>query len=128
LVEARPNSAPLHALLGRWYLDHGKLREARSALEAAKSADPAFVEAEFALADLDRRENRQDAARDRLRSIVRVDPGNVAALLMLAGLEQARGNRDLAISRFREVLKIDESNAGALESGDRAPRTIRKRP
>ena len=66
LVAARPNSADLQLLLGQWQMSAGKLAEARKAFEAAKAANPKLLQADFALADLDIRENRTDPAKQRL--------------------------------------------------------------
>src|ERR1035438_4937486 len=69
LVAARPNSAGLQYLLGQWQMSTGKVAEARKAFEAAKAANPKFLQADFALADLDLRENQTDQAKQRLTAI-----------------------------------------------------------
>ena len=52
----------------------GKQAEARKAFEAAKTANPKFLQADFALAELDIRENRTDPAKQRLTEITKVGP------------------------------------------------------
>jgi thioredoxin-like negative regulator of GroEL len=61
-ANGHPKSAPLHGLLGQWYLSTSKPAEARQAFEAAKAADPEYLDADLALADLDRQEKQVDAA------------------------------------------------------------------
>lgn len=114
LVGGHPRSAPLQALLGRWYMDHGKPSEARTAYQAAMSANPAFLQADFELAELDRRTNQPAAARKLLESILRADPKYIPAMLMLASLDQKSGNMVAAIARLRRALELDESNVTAL--------------
>ena len=69
LVATRPNSADLQLLLGQWQMSTGKSGEARKSFDAAKAANPKLLQADFALADLDIRENRTDPARQRLTAI-----------------------------------------------------------
>jgi tetratricopeptide (TPR) repeat protein len=114
MVDFRPKSAPLRHLLGERYVDAGDLKEARKAFEAARTADPAFLPAELALAEIDLKENRIDAARERLTAIVKANPKNVSALLLLAATDHAAGDQASAISRYRSVLEVDSSNVFAL--------------
>jgi Tfp pilus assembly protein PilF len=115
IVALRPKSASLQRMLGQWYMGTGELAAARKAFETAKTTDPTFLSA-LALAELDRRENRMDEARQCLIGLVTVDPKNVPALLSLASLEDDTGNRDAAIARYRAVLDIDGSNIFALNN------------
>ena len=94
----------------------GKAAEARKSFDAAKAANPKLVQADFALADLDMRENRTDPARQRLTAIAQADPRNVTALLSLASLEENAGNRADAAIRYRAVLEVDASNLFALNN------------
>jgi tetratricopeptide (TPR) repeat protein len=116
LATGHPKSAPLHFLLGQWYLRAGELAKARKAFEAAKAADSKQLDADLALADLDRRERKPDAARQRLTGLVTVDRRNVPALLRLANLEREVGNQSGAIARYRAVLDADGSNLLALNN------------
>jgi tetratricopeptide (TPR) repeat protein len=113
VVAARPN-APLQQLMGQWDLNVGNLAAARKAFEAAKAADPKYLRADLALSEVDVREKRLDAAKQRLTESVKAHPRNIAGLLMLAGLEAESEDRMDAISRYRAVLDIDGSNVAAL--------------
>ena len=114
IVEARPRSAPLQHLMGQWDLNVGNLAAARKAFEAAKAADPKYVQADLALSEVDIREKRMDAAKQRLTESVKAHPRNIAGLLMLASLEAESEERMDAILRYRAVLDIDGSNVAAL--------------
>jgi tetratricopeptide (TPR) repeat protein len=116
LAEARPQSAPLHVLLGEWQARQKQIPEARKSFEAAKSADPAMLAADLALARLDIEENKTDAARQRLEAIAGADPKNATALLLLAQLEEQSGNRTGAVVRYRAVLAVDSANLEALNN------------
>jgi tetratricopeptide (TPR) repeat protein len=102
--------------LGQWQLSIGHTAEARKAFDAAKAANPKLLQADFALADLDIRENQTDPARRRLTAIVEANPKSVPALLALAGLDENTGNRPGAAVRYRAVLEVDSSNLIALNN------------
>jgi len=114
IVAARPNSAGLQNLLGQWLMGTGNLAGARKAFEAAKTADPKFLQAEFSLAEIDIQENRIDPARQRLAAITAAEPRNISARLRLAGLEAKAGNQAGAAVQYRAVLDVDSSNLFAL--------------
>ena len=101
---------------GNGKMSTGKAAEARKSFEAAKAANPKFLQADFALAELDIREDRIDSARQRLTAITQADPKNVAALLSLANLEENAGNQPGAAIRYRAVLEVDASNLFALNN------------
>ena len=83
IATTRPKSAPLWGLLGQWQLRAGNLAEARKAFETAKSANAKFVVADLSLAELDYRENRPDAARQRLTAVVSADPKERACVAVI---------------------------------------------
>jgi len=114
IVAARPSSAGLQNLLGQWLMGTGNLVEARKAFEAAKTADPKFLQAEFSLAEIDIQEDRIDPARQRLAAITAAEPRNISARLRLAGLEAKAGNQAGAAIQYRAVLDVDSSNLFAL--------------
>jgi tetratricopeptide (TPR) repeat protein len=116
LADSRPQSAPLHLLLGDWQTQRKEFAEARKSFEAAKAAAPASRAADLALARIDIDENKPDAARQRLKSIVSAEPNNVAALVLLARLEAQADNRAGAVALYRAVLAIDSANLEALNN------------
>jgi tetratricopeptide (TPR) repeat protein len=116
IAAGNPKSAPIQHLLGQWNMDAGNLVGARKAFEAAKVADLKFLPADLALAEVDRRENRTEEARQRLIGIATADPRNVPALLTLGVIEGNLGKRPEAIARYRAVLDIDSTNVLALNN------------
>ena len=116
IARSHPNSAPYQHLLGLWQTKVGNRAGARQAFEAALAADPAFVPAELALADMDRNENHSDAAAQRLNRVLARDPKNNGALMLMAELDMAAGNRNDAIARYRTVLSSNPTNVMALNN------------
>ena len=116
IASANPKSAALQQLLGDWYANAGKLAEARKAFESAKLDSAGFVQADLALARLDRREKRIDEARQRLTALVSADPKNISALIMLADLEEEAGNRAQALIRYKAAVALDPKNISALNN------------
>ena len=116
LAAGHPNSAPLLNLLGEVELGNGHGAEARRAFEAATTADPRFVEADLALANLDYAAKRPDDVGRRLAAVLQVNPKNVPALLMLASVETDAGDRNSAIANYRAVLDVEPSNIFALNN------------
>lgn len=116
LADGHPKSAPLHSLLGQYELAIGRQAEARQAFEAAKSADPGFIQADLALAGMDRRDKHLDDARRHLATVLKIDPRNVSAMAMLAAIETDTGNRNGAIEKYRAMLDIDSNNVLALNN------------
>jgi len=116
LADGHPHSAPLHNLLGQFEMANGKRVEARQSFEAAKAADPAFFQADLALANLAMGEKRIDDARRHLSAVLQVHPQNIPALLMLASIEGDAGNRDDAMAKYRAVLEIEPTNVFALNN------------
>jgi tetratricopeptide (TPR) repeat protein len=116
LSAGHPRSAPLHNLLGQFEMANGKRAEARQSFEAAKAADPAFFQADLALANIAIREKRIDDARLHLAAVLQTNPQNVTALLLLASIEGDAGNTGAAIAKYRAVLDLDPTNVFALNN------------
>jgi tetratricopeptide (TPR) repeat protein len=115
-AKAAPDSASMQFAAGILQGNTRNFGGARQYFEAALRADGHFVSAELALADLDRRENKPDAARQRLAGLIQREPSNTNALLLLAETEGQAGNSAAAIDRYRAVLAIDPGNLGALNN------------
>ena len=116
IVALRPGSPGLQYLLGQWMMGIGNLGEARKAFEAAKSANPKFLQAEFSLAEIDIQEARTASAEQRLLAITVADPRNVPARVRLAGLLENAGNAAAAAIQYRAVLDVDSANLFALNN------------
>jgi tetratricopeptide (TPR) repeat protein len=116
IAEVQPKSAELQYLLGQWQMNAGKLAEAQKAFALAKAANPLFFAADLSLAEIDRRQNRQDLARQRLMAVIHASPNHVPALLALAAIEDAAGHQVEAVAHYRSVLAVDGSNLVALNN------------
>ncbi|HTB13144.1 MAG TPA: tetratricopeptide repeat protein [Bryobacteraceae bacterium] len=114
IVGAHPQSAPLENLLGQWYLSARNPAAARKAFEAACAADPHFVTAQLAMANIDYRERRFDAARQRLLGLLTADPKDPSLLVMLGTVAGGMGDQEEAVRRYRAAVAVDGANVAAL--------------
>jgi tetratricopeptide (TPR) repeat protein len=89
---------------------------ARKALEAAKAARPGFVDADFALAQLDAAEGKADDARTRLSEVVASHPDNITGHLLLARFEMTTGKIPSAIEQLKKAVALDGKDALAFNS------------
>jgi tetratricopeptide (TPR) repeat protein len=115
-VAAHPKSASLQNLLGQWDTRVGDLAGARAAFASALTADDHLTAASLALAEIDLREGKTEAALQRLNLVLAADPKNIRALLLSARAEGAAGARANMIASYRAVLSIDNSNLFALNN------------
>jgi putative PEP-CTERM system TPR-repeat lipoprotein len=117
MVAAHPQSPALANLLGQWYLnDNRNLPAARQAFERALAADPKFLAADIALAEVDYQEGRLDAARQRLLGLAAADPKNITVLLMLGTVAGETGDQEEALRRYRAAVAVDGSSVMALNN------------
>ena len=112
----QPDSAPVQHFYGAMLLHNKDRAGAREALLLARKADPGFMPAEYALAQVDLLDGKWSDAATRLDRIVKKEPANAAARLWLANIEAARGNRDAALDHYKSVVAQDSSNAQALNN------------
>jgi Tfp pilus assembly protein PilF len=116
MAAQHPHAAGWNHLYGEWLLRADDAQGARRAFEAAAAADPAFLGAGLALANLDLSEGRNESARDRLLEALKAEPRNVAALLMMAEAEQRLGDNASANARYVTILGVDSGNIVALNN------------
>ena len=91
LEQKQPNSALVYNLKGIVYLNKRDLGAARASFERALQIQPDFLPAVNNLAQLDRLDNKPDAARQRYQALLEKEPNNEQVLLGLAGLLQSLG-------------------------------------
>ncbi|HEY1760093.1 MAG TPA: tetratricopeptide repeat protein [Bryobacteraceae bacterium] len=116
VVTQHPKSAKLQYLLARWLIDSGNQSEARSALAAAKSADPAMIDADLALAQLDYSAGKLDSARNILNGVIAKYPKSTPARKLLADVEERAGNISAAIDQYRAIVDVDPKQIIALNN------------
>ena len=95
-------------------MSHSDFKAARVAFEAARSADPHFLDADLSLAQVDVVEGKMDNARALLNAVLTADSGNRTASLWLAKLDAIQGRNDAALARFRQAVATDPNNIHAL--------------
>jgi tetratricopeptide (TPR) repeat protein len=116
-VAARPKSEALLMLLGTYLERSGDLAGARETFEQARTLKADSAPTLLALADLDLREKKLDAARQMLAPVLdsRDRQISIQAHLLAGGLEGSAGNYQLATGHFRKVVEQDPANVVALE-------------
>jgi putative PEP-CTERM system TPR-repeat lipoprotein len=91
LEQKQPNSALVYNLKGVVYLSKRDLVAARTNFERAVQIQANFLPAVNNLAQLDRMENKPDAARQRYQALLEKEPNNEQVLLGFANLVQSLG-------------------------------------
>ncbi|MCP4042273.1 MAG: PEP-CTERM system TPR-repeat protein PrsT, partial [Gammaproteobacteria bacterium] len=91
MVERRPDDPIAFNLLGAAHLGKGDLDQARGQFEAALKINDAFIPAVMNLVQMDLKEKKRDAAKERLQSILKKLPNHAQVLVALAKLEGAEG-------------------------------------
>jgi len=91
LEQKQPNSALVYNLKGIVYLSKRDPAMARASFERALQIQPDFLPAVNNLAQLDRIENKPEAARQRYQALLEKQPNNEQVLLGLANLLQSLG-------------------------------------
>lgn len=91
LDKKKPGQASVVMQRGLILRAKGDAAGARAALEAAIKLEPSHYAATAALADLEFRDGRFDAARQRMEAAVKADPKSMAARITLASLLDAMG-------------------------------------
>ena len=109
----RPKSAAAQDFLGLMLAASGDMKGARIAFQAAKAADPSFVQSDLALVQVDAIESQFEDARKRLEAVLTVNGNNLTARLWLGNIEETLGHHNSAIDHFRKVLQSDPENAQA---------------
>jgi Tfp pilus assembly protein PilF len=112
----KPDSAPLQYFVAKQLLDAGQRDGARQQLAAAKGADPKFLPADIALAEMDLADHHLDAARKGVSAVLAAEPKNVGALFLLGNIEDEAGNAKIAREQYRKIVQIDHQNVLALNN------------
>ena len=115
-AQQHAKSALAQQFLADVLLANGQRQQARTALLAAKAANPKFTQADLSLARLDATEGHVNEASKTLSSILTENPNNVPARLMLASIKETRGNPNAAIDDYKKILQVQPGNVLALNN------------
>jgi putative PEP-CTERM system TPR-repeat lipoprotein len=107
LLEGQPANITYLNLYGVAQLAAGNRAAARWAFDLALALDWRFVPAQLNLAELDLRENRPNAARDRLQLVLARNPDQLSALLLLARTVEQLGLHEQARQLAERAVRAD---------------------
>jgi len=106
-LEARPNTAAYHEMLGRFYINvMPELNRAEQSLLKAIEKDPARLSAYLALAEVYAQQQKFDLAMQQYRAVAQRRPNFAQVYVFMAGLEELRNNIDGAIENYRKALLV----------------------
>jgi tetratricopeptide (TPR) repeat protein len=108
--------APVQEFLGVLLTASGDRKQARAAFDAAKAADPSFVQADLSLTQLDIADGKIDDAQRRLETLLSSNSSNTTVRLWLGNIETTKGNQKAALEDFRQVVTADPSNTQGLNN------------
>ena len=108
-IERKLPDKPVAAnLRAQAYLGKGDVLAARQSLEQAIQMDPTFQQAIMALASLDLRERKPDAAKKRYEDLLLKSPKNVQVLLALAQLaEHSKDGKEKVLALLSKAIEAD---------------------
>jgi cellulose synthase operon protein C len=102
------------ALKGRAYLAKGDLDNARKSFEQALAVSPRHFPAIAALASLDLKQRKPQAAEQRFTELLKVEPRNGQALRAIAELRiRAGAPRDEVVQRLGDAIKADPADSSS---------------
>jgi putative PEP-CTERM system TPR-repeat lipoprotein len=110
-----PKSPQLQVFVGGWMASTSRLDQAREAFLRAKTADPAYIAADLALARVAIMQQKWDEAR---RILTPLCSGETAATahMLLADVDEQTGAKASAIEHYRKAIAEDPTNAVALNN------------
>lgn len=111
-LRQHPDSPELLYIWGNWCKAEGRLEEAAAAYRRAIESNPAYVEADYALATLLLESARRQEAVEALNRALTMQPTFPKALLLLARLEEDDGRVEEA---GRYVLPLLKAHSGSDE-------------
>jgi tetratricopeptide (TPR) repeat protein len=115
-IAQNSRSPEIKYYVGGWLLQNGKRDQARELFLAAKSADPGFHEADFALALMDVSDGKLDQARTAMNALILYKDQDSGLRIEEAAIEAATNHIPEAIEQYRKVLAIDQTNLFALNN------------
>ncbi len=105
ILASHPNNAQANIDLANLLIDSNKLPEARTHIEAARKSMPASLTVLYALALLEFREGKNQAALDSLLLILRAAPDHMPSVLLAGAVRLAMGSPKQAEQHLRVFLQ-----------------------
>jgi Flp pilus assembly protein TadD len=112
-LEERPDDAELFQLLGRLYLEEGRLKEARAAYERSLALDPCDPFTHLYLGNWCWRCGKHKEALERFQYAAELSPDLAVAYWCQGDIHQAQGQFDLAEAAYRKAVEVDPNDPQA---------------
>ncbi len=110
VLDANQGTATIHTLLGRIYVDQGKIEDGLTEYRRAMqiNGDPSYVDPYFETAEalLKTSPPRPDEALDAINAYLAVNKDGAEGLFVLGKVEEARGNLRRARNLYRRVKRM----------------------
>lgn len=106
-----PSNPAFHNLAGHVYLQKKDLKSARASFEQALVIKPTFYQAAAVLAQMDIKDGKQDAARQRFQSVLEKEKDNLPSMLALSELAMMQGNQAEALEWLEKANKLHPKDA-----------------
>jgi putative PEP-CTERM system TPR-repeat lipoprotein len=101
-----PSNPAFDNLAGHVYLQKKDLKSARASFEQALVIKPTFFQSAAALAQLDVKDGKQDAARQRFLNLLEKEKDNLPSMLALSELATMQGNQSEALEWLEKANKL----------------------
>jgi tetratricopeptide (TPR) repeat protein len=106
-LEAEPDNATAHALLGLCLSERGEHRQAMWAAQEAVNQEPDLPFAHYALASIMQDRERLNEAKQAIEEAIRLDPKNTNYLAQLASIRFDQGRWQEALEVSEQGLRLD---------------------
>ena len=113
-LEAEPDNATAHALLGLCLAERGEHREAMWSAQEAVTREPNSSFAHYALASVLQDRERLDEAQQAILEAIRLDPKNTNYLAQLSSIRCDQGRWQDAIAAAEQGLRLDAEHVACI--------------
>jgi tetratricopeptide (TPR) repeat protein len=116
VAESPRATAVIHNLKGGLYREQEKSREAEAEFKAAQQADPGYLPAYYALAQLYLAESQESRAVDQFEAALERNPDQTLPHMLLGMIYESKGDLLLAEKHYRAALEIEADFAPAANN------------
>lgn len=111
-----PDRIPVQEFLGNWFMETGRVAQARSVFAGIKAGHRDYADADLWLARCDLADGRKAEAKATLLRLTGSKQLGAQASLVLGTMEQAEGKVESAIEFYRAALAYEPENVMALNN------------